>query len=154
MRFLAIFLLCATSAVNAATLEVSVTEANQLPEKFYFDLGEERQTLDLRGSERYTAAFKDARTGSEICRDAEYRTGMMMTLRNLDMTEENHYQIEIIGQLTTLGNLEKGETLACGTNEIPVLSNKAFSDTSVLEVGKTKVLIVDRQTTMLMTVKE
>jgi len=37
---------------------------------------------------------------------------------------------------------------------VPLIENAAFSDTSMIEVGKPKVMVIDGKTTLLLTVKE
>jgi len=154
MRYPALLFLLAASSTHAAMLEISVTEGGRAPEKFVYELNGERQSLDLRDSHRYSAAFKDKTTNREICREAEYRTGMMMALRDVEKVSGSQYKIEIVGQLSTLEDMEVGEALTCGVNQIPSLVNRAFSDTSVLEIDKTKIMVVDRNVTLLLTIRE
>lgn len=154
MRYTAFLLLLASLSANAATLEVSVAEGNQKPQKYTYTLNGERQRLDLRESHRYNVAFQDKASRKEICREAEYRTGLVVALRDVEKVGETQYKMEVIGQLTNLDGIVNGEAISCGVNQSPSLSNRAFSDTSVLEVNKTKVLVVDRTTTLLLTIKD
>jgi xanthine dehydrogenase iron-sulfur cluster and FAD-binding subunit A len=154
MRLQAIFLSFVAGTANAASLEVAVSQGGNEPQKFSYPLTSERQTLDLRDSGRYTVAIKDKTRGKEICREAEYRTGMVMTLRRVDGDDPDSYKVEVVGQVSNLKALDRREQLACGVNMQPVIENAAFSDTSVLVAGKPKVLVVDGKTTLLLTVKE
>lgn len=153
MRYLALGLLLAAGATNATTLEIAVTEGRSEPQRFSYNLSSDRQTLDLRDSHRYTAAVKDVARKKEICREAEYRTGMLMTLREVEKVSDTQFKIEIIGQTSTLKSLAKGDQLSCGLNQIPDIENRAFSDTSVLEMDRTKAVVVDGKTTLLLTIR-
>jgi len=84
MRNIAFCLLIAGGSANAATLEVAVSQGSQEPESYTYQLSDERQTLDLRESARYTVAVQDKARKKDICREAEYRTGMVMTLRQVE----------------------------------------------------------------------
>lgn len=157
MRLQALILAVAAStsgAVTAANLEVAVSQGAQEPIKYTYLLTSEWQTLDLRDSGRYTVAIKDKARGKEICREAEYRTGMVMKLRRIDDAAPGQYKVEVVGQVSSLKGIEKKEQLGCGVNMQPLIENAAFSDPSLLEPGKPKVLVVDGTTTLLLTVKE
>jgi xanthine dehydrogenase iron-sulfur cluster and FAD-binding subunit A len=154
MRFQALILGFLAGTANAASLEVAVSEGGNEPLKFSYPLTNVRQTLDLRDSGRYTVAIKDKARGKEICREAEYRTGMVMTLRRVDSEDPGSYKVEVVGQVSSLKAIERKEQLGCGVNMQPVIENAAFSDTSVLLPGKPKVMVVDGKTTLLLTVKE
>lgn len=154
MRYKALLLLLAAGSANAATLEVSVSQGSHQTERYTYTLNAERQTLDLRESNRYTVAVQDKVRKKEICREAEYRTGMVMTLREVERPGAGQYKIEVIGQVSSLQSVEEKERLSCGTNMAPVIANSAFSDTSVIEVGKPKAMVVDGNTTLVITVKE
>lgn len=154
MRYQALFLLIAASSANAATLEVAVSQGSHQPEHYNYQLNSDRQTLDLRDSGRYTVAVNDPARKKDICREAEYRTGMVMTLREIERPAPGQYKIEVIGQVSSLQGVEEKGKLACGTNTVPIIHNSAFSDTSVIEVGKPKAMVVDGRTTLLLTIKE
>lgn len=154
MRYQALLLFFAACSAQAATLEVAVSQGSSEPERFTYQLSDERQTLDLRDSGRYTVAIQDAVRKKQICREAEYRTGMVMTLRQVEISEDGHYKIEIVGQVSNLKSIEEEGRLDCGVNMKPVIENTAFSDTSVIEVGRPKAMVVDGKTTLLLTVKE
>jgi hypothetical protein len=154
MRYQALFLLFAASAANAATLEVAVSQGTHEPEHYTYQLSDVRQTLDLRDSARYTVAVLDKVRGKEICREAEYRTGMVMTLRQVEDAGPGQYKIEVVGQVSNLKGIDEKAKLDCGVNMQPIIDNTAFSDTSVIVAGRPKVLVVDGKTTLLLTVKE
>lgn len=154
MRYQVLCLLFAVGSANAATLEVEVSQGSHESERYTYRLTDERQTLDLRESGRYTVAIQDKVRKKEICREAEYRTGIMMTLRQVELPVDGKYRVEVVGQVSSLKNLEEKERLDCGTNMVPVIDNAAFSDTSLIEVGRPKAMVVDGKTTLLLTVKE
>lgn len=154
MRKLALCLLLAGGTVNAATLEIAVSHGSHEPESYSYQLSDQRQTLDLRESTRYTVAVQDKSRKKDICREAEYRTGMVMTLRQVEMAGEGQYKVEVVGQVSNLKSLEEKGELSCGVNMVPLIENAAFSDTSLIEVGKPKVMVVDGKTTLILTVKD
>lgn len=154
MRYPAFLLLLAVGSVNAATLDVAVSQGTQEPARYSYQLNDDRHTLDLRDSERYTVAVRDKVRKKDICREAEYRTGMVVNLRKVDQPDPGQYMVEVVGQVSSLQSLEQGEALSCGTNMVPHIDNRAFSDTSVIQAGKPKVIVVDGKTTLLLTVTE
>lgn len=154
MRYLALSLLFGVTSVNAATLEVAVSQGTHEPTTYQYQLTDKRQTLDLRDSGRYTIAVHDAARKKDICREAEYRTGLVMNMRQVERPEKGQYKVEVVGQVSTLKALQEGVHLDCGVNMQPIIENAAFSDTSVIELGKPKVLVIDGKTTLLLTVKE
>ena len=154
MRYQALILLIAASSANAATLEVAVSQGSHQPERYTYQLNAERQTLDLRDAGRYMVAVNDPARKKDICREAEYRTGMVMTLREVERPTPGQYRIEVVGQVSSLQGLQEKGKLACGTNTVPIIHNSAFSDTSLIEVGKPKAMVVDGKTTLLLTIKE
>lgn len=154
MRYQALCLLFAVGTANAATLEVEVSQGRHESERYTYQLTDERQTLDLRESGRYTVALQDKARKKEICREAEYRTGIMMTLRQVEKPADGKYLVEVVGQVSSLKSLEEKGRLGCGANMIPVIDNAAFSDTSLIEVGRPKAMVVDGKTTLLLTIKE
>ncbi|KQW19981.1 MULTISPECIES: hypothetical protein [Pseudomonas] len=154
MRKLALCLLIGVSSANAATLDIAVSQGSHEPVTYQYQLSDQRQTLDLRDANRYTVAVQDKARKKDICREAEYRTGMVMTLRQVEKPADGQYKVEVVGQVSTLKALEEKGRLDCGVNVLPVIDNAAFSDTSIIEVGKPKVMVVDGKTTVLMTVKE
>lgn len=153
MRLTALALFFAACTANAASLEVSVTQADSAPEKFSYHLNGSKQVLDLRESKTFNAAFKD-KAGRDLCRPGLYRTGMIMTMQDVEKVSDNDYKIEIVGQVTTLNGMKSGTKLSCGTNEEPQLNSRAFSDTTVLTVDRTKALVIDKSTTLLITLKD
>tara|TARA_R110002124_G_scaffold128157_10_gene288637 strand:+ start:10694 stop:11158 length:465 start_codon:yes stop_codon:yes gene_type:complete len=154
MRYLLLTLLLAASASNAAHLELTVSEGQTQPTTYTYPLSGDLQSLDLRSDHRYDVAIKDDVRNKEICREADYRTGMMLSLRYVDPSPEGKYQIEILGQISSLSSIDVDATLSCGVNQTPTLEYLAFSETSILEIDKTKVLVIDGQTTLLLTIKE
>lgn len=154
MRKIALCLLVGVGTANAATLDIAVSQGSHEPVTYQYKLSDQRQTLDLRDSNRYTVAVQDKARNKDICREAEYRTGMVMTMRQVENPAAGQYKVEVVGQVSTLKNLEQKGRLDCGVNQLPVIDNAAFSDTSIIEVGKPKVMVVDGKTTVLMTLKE
>ncbi len=55
--------------------------------------------LDIRDSHRYHAAFVDPATKREICRDGEYKTGLVLKLRSLPI-EGTEQPIEVLGMVS------------------------------------------------------
>lgn len=154
MKNLALSLLFGVGSVNAATLDVAVSQGTHEPTNYQYQLTDQRQTLDLRDSGRYTVAVHDAARKKDICREAEYRTGLVMTMRQVEQPAKGQFKVEVVGQVSTLKSLQEGSHLECGINIQPIIENAAFSDTSVIEIGKPKVLVIDGKTTLLLTVKE
>lgn len=154
MRYQLLCLLFAVGTANAATLEVEVSQGSHVSERFTYQLTDQRQTLDLRESGRYPVAIHDKARKKDICREAEYRTGIMMTLRQVEKPADGKYLVEVVGQVSKLNALEEKGRLDCGANVVPVIENAAFSDTSLIEVGRPKVMVVDGKTTLLLTVKD
>lgn len=154
MKYLALSLLFGVACVNAATLDVAVSQGTHEPITYQYQLTDQRQTLDLRDSGRYTVAVRDVARKKDICREAEYRTGLVMTMRQVERPEKGQFKVEVVGQVSTLKALQEGAHLECGVNIQPLIENAAFSDTSVIELGKPKVLVIDGKTTLLLTVKE
>lgn len=153
MRYAALFVLMFAGGAQAATLEVNVTQGGSEPKAYTYKLSDQRQALDLREPTRYTLAVHDKARGKDICREAEYKTGMLVTLKQLEKMGEGQYKIEVVGQSSTLKTVEEGVKLSCGTNERPIIENTGFSDTSVLDVTRPKVLVIDGKTTLILTVK-
>jgi hypothetical protein len=154
MRNFALCLLFGVGSVNAATLSVAVSQGSHEPVSYQYQLNDRPQTLDLRDSGRYTVAIQDQTRKKEICREAEYRTGMVMTLRQIEKPADGQYKIEVVGQVSNLKSIEEKGQLDCGVNMVPIIENTAFSDTSVIEVGKPKVMVVDGKTTLLLTIRQ
>lgn len=146
--------LLASAAANAYQMDVSIVHGSAAPVKFSYPVNEIRQHADLRVSNEYMAAFTDPHTKKDICRAGMYQTGMLLTLEPKGaVSEDGLVPVEIVGQLSTLKEIKKGKTLACGTQEDVSLANKAFSDTVNLKLNKTKVVVIDTAWTVLVTLK-
>lgn len=154
MRYTFLILMLAAGTASAAQLDIAVSEGAMKPQTYSYSLSGESQTLDLRDSNRYNVAFLDKGRGKEICRQAEYRTGTMLSMRELEHEEDESYKVEIIGQISKLLFMDEGVQLACGVNQAPKLEIRAFSETTELQADRTKVLVIDGTTTLLLTIKE
>lgn len=185
MRYAAIPLsLAIACTANAATLEVSIADTNGSHERFMYSLDGKRQTLDLRDSNEYMAAFIDPATRKEICTTGEYRTGLMLTLKSLppvlrevvpvvdpnapqDLSSDDMpaptfepdpaaapFNLEVIGQVSNLAALESKGSFGCGVNQKPILENRSFSETVPMFPNRTKAVVVDGTTTLMLTVRE
>ena len=149
-----IFGLCLSAfalMANATTIDVAVIEGSHAPQKFSFVLGDNREHIDLRTDNTYAAAFRDPSTKKEICRDGVYRTGLLLTLKPIEATDEDETALEIIGYVTNLKALVPGETLSCGTNYTPEFDTTDFSDKVVLKKNRPKVIVIDTKYTVLVT---
>ncbi len=133
---------------------VSVTEGDKHSYNSHYELTEARHSIDLRDSHPYHVALKDKARGRDVCREADYRTGLYLTFRDTGERTEDAYNIEVIGQVSSVNSVSPGETLSCGQNTIVELGTKAFSDTSLIQVGKPKVIVIDNKWTVLVTIKE
>lgn len=155
MRFLVGAALCLSAiTAQAASLDVSVVEGVKEPQKFRFELKDQREQVDLRESHSYPAAFTDPKTKKNICRDGIYHTGLLLTLRPIgELAEDGTQSMEIVGQVTALAELKKGVALDCGTDHRPEIKNTAFSDTAKLTKNRSKVIIIDGQYTVLLTLR-
>lgn len=155
MRWIAMALCLSPLAVNAATngLRVSVASDRAEPVSYQYPLDDDKQNLDLRASHRYDAAFKDPVTNREVCREGEYKTGLLLTLRSLPKTEDGKQPVEVIGQVSTLDGVKPGITLKCGTNQEVSISTKAFSDTIMVEKNRTKVVVIDGTYTVMVKIR-
>lgn len=152
MRWIALMLCLSPLAVNAATTELSVSVAsgNKEPSIYNYPIDGTKHALDLRDGHRYTAAFKDPATKRVICREAEYKTGLMLTLRSLPKAADGSQPIEIIGQVSSLNGIKSGEKFQCGVNQEVSMSSKAFSDTVQVEPNRTKAVVIDGTYTVML----
>lgn len=153
MRFLFGLALCISAiSAQAATLDMSVVDGYKEPQKFRFELKDQREQIDLRDSHSYPAAFSDPQTKKNICRDGIYHTGLLLTIRPIaEASDDGTQEVEIVGQVTSLGGLKKGVSLDCGTDYKPEIENTAFSDTTLLTKHRSKVIIIDGKYTVLLT---
>lgn len=154
MRIAALSFLLFCGSVSAATLDVTVTEKHAKPVRYSFALDGTKHKLDLRDAARYTVAVKDEVRNKEICREAEYRTGLLLSLNDISTRSTGEYVVEVIGQISDLSSLETTGRLSCGANQKPLINHRAFSDTSSIEPGKSKVLVIDGNTTLLLSINE
>ena len=154
MRIAAFCLMLACGTASAATLEVTVTEKLSSPVKYSYELNGTKHKLDLRDAHRYQVAVHDEVRKKDICRDAEYRTGLMMTFNDVNTRSTQEYIIEVVGQISSLDEVEITDRLACGPNQAPKLVHRAFSDTSAIKPGKSKVIVIDGDTTLLLSVTD
>lgn len=132
----------------ASQAQVTVIHGSNEPEVFTVQLNGKSQDLDLRESHRYHAAFVDPATKREICRDGEYKTGLVLKLRSLPI-EGDLQPVEVVGMVSSLESIKDGVAIKCGTNQEVALSNKSLSDTIRLAPNKTKPMVVDGKWTIL-----
>lgn len=155
MRFAPLLLLAFAGLAQATSvMEVTVIEGTQVPVKYRFDMDGSRHELDLRDSHRYNAAFNDPATKKDICRESEYRTGLILTLRDMPEYAGAERQIELVGQVSKLKSLTPGSTLSCGQNTVVDMENKAFPEITVVKQNRTKVLVIDNSWTVFISVKD
>ncbi len=155
MRYIPLLLALFAGAAQATpVMEVSVVQGASEPEKYRFDLNGKRHEIDLRESHRYAAAFHDKASKKDICRDGQYHTGLLLTLRDVPDESSDARAIEVIGQVSTLKKSIPGETYSCGQNTIIDIGNSAFSDTARVRPNRTKVMVIDNNWTVFVTVKE
>ena len=153
MRILGMLLLSVSASVQAATLDISVAQGGSQIQEFSLDLSEERQSLDLRESHRYSVAVSDKTRGKDICREAEYLTGLMLTFKNLEATDQGLSLVEVVGQQSIVEDLATTEVLSCGANQSPVIQTRAFSTTTTVEEGRPRAIVIDGDTTLLLSLK-
>lgn len=155
MRWIAMLLCLSPLVAQAATseLSVSVISGKDEPAIYNFPLDGEKHELDLRDSHSRAAAFKDEVTKREICRGAEYKTGLLLTLRSLPQAEDGTNQVELIGQVSTLKGIKDGQQLKCGTNQEVSISNEAFSETILVQGERTKAVVIDGKYTVMVKVR-
>ena len=145
MRWIALLLSMSAMTAHAANneLSVSVASGSDEPVLYTFPIDGARHELDLRESHTYSAAFKDPATKRDICRAGEYKTGLLLKMRLLPVTENGAQPVEVIGQVSTLAGIKDGISLPCGVNQELNITNTAFSDTVQVERKRTKVVVVD-----------
>ncbi|MBM5458909.1 hypothetical protein H8F21_15185 [Pseudomonas sp. P66] len=149
------FMLCLFPLVThaaATELQVTVASGSEEPQAFKYPIDSGKYELDLRGSHRYQAAFKDTATKRDVCREAEYKTGLLLTLRPLPKAADGSQPIEVIGQVSTLEGVTEGQRLSCGSHQVVNMSNKAFSDTVQVEAKRSKVVVIDGKYTVILKV--
>lgn len=135
-------------------VEVSVSQGSSQIYHSYTELSDGRHSIDLRDSVPYQVAVKDKVRNRDICRDSDYRPGLFLTFRDTGEGTEGAYSMEVIGQVSSLKSMTPGETLSCGQNTVVEMETKAFSDTSQIQVGKPKVIVIDNSWTVLVTINE
>ena len=155
MRWMAMFFLLSPLAVQAATEELNVTIASGSlePVIYRYPLNQERREIDLRDSGRYQVAFKDSATKKSICREAQYKTGLSLTLRPLPKEAGAAQMVEVVGLVTKLTGVKDGERLSCGVNQEVSLSHQDFSDTVVVEENRTKAIVIDGVYTVILKIQ-
>ncbi|MCT8162814.1 hypothetical protein IYR97_25885 (plasmid) [Pseudomonas fulva] len=148
------FTLCLLPLVAHAApeLQVSVASGSEVPQAFKYAIDGAKYDLDLRDSHRYQAAFKDTATKRDVCREGEYKTGLLLTLRSLPKTGDGAQPVEIIGQVSKLDGVTDGQRFSCGSNQVVKMSNQAFSDTVQVEPNRTKVVVIDGKYTVILKV--
>lgn len=153
MRWLTALLIFAPLVANAAQeLQVSVVAGRDEPQAYRFPLNDTKQKLDLRDKHRYQAAVKDNARKREICTEAEYKTGLLLTVRALPQGTDGVQQVEVVGQVSDLDSVVDGVTLSCGTNQVVKMNHQAFSDTVQIEPNRTKIVVIDGKYTVLLKV--
>lgn len=153
MRWLSALLIFAPLLANAAQeLQVSVVVGRDEPQAYRFPLTDTKQRLDLREKHRYHAAAKDKARKREVCTEAEYKTGLLLTLRAFPQGADGAQQVEVVGQVSNLDSVTDGVALSCGTNQVVKMSHQAFSDTVKIEPNRTKIVVIDGKYTVLLKV--
>lgn len=150
------FMLCLAPLLAQASsedLKVSVASGANEPVAYKYSTDGSKYDLDLRVSHRYQAAFKDTATKQEVCREAEYKTGLLLKLRALPKEADGSQPIEVIGQVSALDGISEGDRLKCGTNQVVNMSNKAFSDTVRVEPNRTKAVVIDGKYTVMLSLQ-
>lgn len=154
MRWIGFMLCLAPFMAHAAStdLQVSVASGNDEPQAYNYPIDGSKSELDLRDSHRYQAAFKDNATKRDVCREGEYKTGLLLSLRTLPKSADGSQPVELIGQVSNLEGVTEGVKLSCGSNQVVKMSNKAFSDTVQIEPNRTKVVVIDGKFTVMLKV--
>jgi hypothetical protein len=161
MRYTPILLaslaLTAQAAQAAPELNISVIHGQAEPSTYRFDLNEQRREIDIRERHRYNAAFHVPKTNEDICRDGEYKTGLMFTAKYVPSAKDNtadvQYPIELIGQISSLKDSKPGIELSCGRNTEIEMINRAVSDTVFVKPNRPKGVVIDNDWTIILTVK-
>lgn len=145
-----------TSGYAAAVpvVEVSVLQGRTNIYNANTELTDGRHSIDLRDSIPYQVAVKDKARNRDICRESDYRPGLFLTFRDTGEGTDGAYNIEVVGQVSSLKSISPGEVLSCGQNTVVELETKAFSDTSQIQVGKPKVIVIDNSWTVLVTIND
>ncbi|KIL03100.1 hypothetical protein EGJ28_21260 [Stutzerimonas xanthomarina] len=152
MRWPALLLLTLPIAAHAAPAQLVVSVASGAHETvtYRYPLEAVKQELDLRESARYDVALKDKATGRDVCREAQYKTGLLLTLRPLAANGSGSQSVEVVGQVSELASLTDGAKLSCGTNQEISLAHRAFSDTVVVEQNRSRAIVIDGQHTVIL----
>lgn len=161
MRFTPILLALLAFTANAAhaapELTITVIHGKAEPAKFRFDLTEQRHEIDLRSPHRYNAAFREPASKKDICREGEYQTGLIFSARYVPDEkkddDDKQYPIELIGQISELKNSKPGVEITCGRNTEIEMLNRAMSDIVFVNPNRAKVVVIDNNWTIFLTVK-
>lgn len=155
MRWIGFMLCLAPFIAHAASteLQVSVASGSEEPQAYNYAMDGTKYQLDMRDSHRYQAAFKDAATKRDVCREGEYKTGLLLSLRTLPKTADGSQPVEVVGQVSNLEGVTDGQKLACGANQVVKMKNTAFSDTVQVEPNRTKVVVIDGKYTVMLKVR-
>jgi hypothetical protein len=153
---LALLALSAQAAQAMPQLSVTVIHGTAEPKKFTYELNEQRREIDMRASFPYSAAFRDPITKKDICRDGEYKTGLMFTARYVPSAKKDGadvlYPIELIGQISDLKDSKPGIELSCGRNTEIEMVNRAMSDTVFVKPNRPKGVVIDNNWTIFLNV--
>ncbi|WGK63406.1 hypothetical protein QAO71_17850 (plasmid) [Halopseudomonas sp. SMJS2] len=141
-------------AYAVPVVEVSVSQGDSHIYHSYTELTAGRHSIDLRDAIPYQIAVKDQVRNRDICRESDYRPGLFLTFRDTGEGTDGSYNMEVIGQVSSLKSMTPGEILSCGQNTVVEMETKAFSDTSQIQVGKPKVIVIDNSWTVLVTINE
>lgn len=137
-------------------LYVTVIHGNDEPLKYHYELNEQRREIDIRKVHRYDAAFRVPKTKEEICRQGEYKTGLMFTARYVPSAKKDGadvlYPIEIIGQISNLKDSKPGLELSCGRNTEIEMDSRGISDTVFVKPNRQKGVVIDNNWTIFLTV--
>jgi hypothetical protein len=154
---LALIAISAQAAQAKPELSVTVIHGQDEPIKYRYELNESRREIDLRTQHRYNAAFLVPKNKKEICREGEYQTGLIFSARYVPDAQkdgtDSQYPIELIGQISDLKSSKPGIELSCGRNTEIEMANRAVSDTVFVKADKPKVVVIDNNWTIFLTVK-
>ncbi|MGP0171040.1 hypothetical protein ACSVIJ_04080 [Pseudomonas sp. NCHU5208] len=155
MRWMAMLFLFSPVVAQASTEELNVTIAYGTlePVVYHYPLDQERREIDLRKSDRYHVAFKDTVTKKSICREAQYKTGLSLTLKPLPKEKDGGQKVEVIGLVSKLAGVTDGERLSCGLNQEVTLSHQDFSDTVLVEENRSKAIVIDGAYTVILKIQ-
>lgn len=137
-------------AAPGEILQVSVVSGSDTPQEYNLPLTEHNNQIDLRERHRYHVAAKDLVRKRDVCREDEYKTGLLLSIRPLGKSEDNSQPVEVVGQVSSIVSVADGQKLACGVNQVVKMKHQAFSDTVQVQPGRTKMVVIDGKYTVML----